>query len=192
MILYQNNKPIAAIVSLVLISTAILVGTLPSNTIQTYAQAKGAAKSPASVPKQTQPSSTSTTARPSSPSSTPVFRYPSLVVVTHVNSTKGVNAKPDNFTQVVTNTYRTSDGYAIAFHLLRGSDLGVNINLRPGTFAVTDQGNSTSPMNRSYNTTYSGDCTSVRPPAAAGKTLGLGVIRLDDSKSCVVTKTFVK
>jgi hypothetical protein len=179
----------AALTTLMLLSALILMATVLStfNITNTYAQVtRGGGGNATTTTPQPPPS-----ARTPSTAAASVFRYPSLVVVTHVNNTKGANIRSDNFTQVVTNTYRTSDGYAIAFHLLRGSDIGININLRPGTFAVTEPGNSTTPLNRSYNTNYSGDCTGT-PSTVAGKTLGVGIIRLDESKTCVVTKTPVK
>lgn len=209
MVLYKNknNKKhaIAASTTLSLVLAAFLIGVLSLNlNVKTYAQvtaggttsAAPAASQSSNASKSSQAQnqssqSLSTTSSQRRPSSTSVFRYPSLVVITHVNNTKGVNVRPDNFTQVVTNTYRTSDGYAIAFHLLRGSDIGININLRPGTFAVTEPGNSTTLLNRSFSTTYSGDCIGT-PSAVAGKTLGVGLIRLDESKTCIVTKTPVR
>src|SRR5689334_23197125 len=154
MVLYKDKNNYkhmaAALTTLVLLSAVILMATVLStfNITNTYAQVTGGGGGNATTTtSQPQPSAPTSSPRPA-----PVFRYPSLFVVTHINNTKGANIRPDNFTQVVTNTYRTSDGYVIAFHLLRGSDIGINVNLRPGTFAVTEPGNSTTLLIRLFST----------------------------------------
>lgn len=61
--------------------------------------------------------------------------------------------------------------------------------MRPGVFSVGDQGNTTNSPHQLYNTTYSGDCRTIRLPN--GNIGGFGIIRPGDSPGCVVTKTLI-
>lgn len=187
----NNNKLVSAIlVAVLVVSSAFLIALFSTNVKHTFAQV---AKSAASQAKQVRPQNQTLTTAPRAQVRhfvTTLFRYPSLLVITHVNGSKGGNISANNFPQMVSNTYRTSDGYATVVHFIRGSDFGVTLSMRPGVYSLGDQGNTTNSVNRLYNTTYSGDCHTIR--LAGGNTVAFGVIRPGDSPGCIVTKIPLK
>lgn len=122
-----------------------------------------------------------------------------MIVVTRVNSTVGSVVNPANLSQVVTNAYNNPDGYTYSYHFLRGSQVGVTLNLQPGAFAVYEPTNSSTTNNillssHSYNTTYSGDCVNVKSTitSAGGSSsvYGFGTIKPGENKTCIVTNSF--
>jgi hypothetical protein len=135
-----------------------------------------------------------------------------LIVITRVNNTRTgigvlgstnttqlpVATAPSSFSEVVTNAYANPDGYTLAYHYIRGSQMAININLQPGVFTVSDQSTN---INRTannpsviagnqsllslYTPTYSGDCSNTT--SAAGNTIGYGQINLGETKTCIIT-----
>jgi hypothetical protein len=136
-----------------------------------------------------------------------------LIVITRVNNTRTgigvlgstnttqlpVATAPSSFSEVVTNAYANPDGYTMAYHYIRGSQMAININLQPGVFTISDQSNSNnnrttnntsviagnqSPLSL-YTPTYSGDCRNTT--SAAGNVIGYGQINLGETKTCIIT-----
>jgi hypothetical protein len=135
-----------------------------------------------------------------------------LIVITRVNNTRTgigvlgstnttqlpVATSPSSFSEVVTNAYANPDGYTLAYHYIRGSQMAININLQPGVFTISDQSNSNnrtannpsviagnqSPLSL-YTPTYSGDCRNTT--SAAGNVIGYGQINLGETKTCIIT-----
>jgi hypothetical protein len=147
---------------------------------------------------QQQPSSV-TTNTSSTRSSTQ--QLPTLIVVTRVNNTVGSVVNPANLSQVVANAYNNPDGYTYSYHFMRGSQMGVTLNLQPGVFAVFEPTNSSKANNillssHSYITTYSGDCANVKSiiSSAAGSSsvYGYGTIKPGESKTCIITNSLQK
>ena len=131
---------------------------------------------------------TNSTTNTSLINSSTIFRFPTLVVVTNVVNDNSTNTNASSFSQVVTNEYTTSDGFAIAYHFATGSEFGVNMNLRPGTYSVGDLGDNTTILqDQLYNTTYAGDCVGV--PSINNTVIGYGLINVGDAQICSVTKT---
>ena len=125
---------------------------------------------------------------------------PTLVVVTRLNNTgRGDVTNATNFSLVVANAYSNPDGYTYSYHFMRGSQIGVTLNLEPGIFAVYEPTNNGSKVNsiqsigHSYSTTYSGDCSNVKSTmlsvAGSSAVYGYGVIRPGESKTCIVTNS---
>jgi hypothetical protein len=128
-------------------------------------------------------------------------QLPTLIIVTRVNNTGGGLADAANFSQVVANAYNNPDGYTYSYHFMRGSQVGVTLNLQPGVFAVYEPSNNTKsnpiPLaSHSYRTAYSGDCTNVKSTinSAAGSSAiyGYGMIKPGESKTCIVTNSYQK
>jgi hypothetical protein len=123
-------------------------------------------------------------------------QLPTLIVVTQVNGTGGNTASQANLSQVVANAYNNPDGYTYSYHFMRGSQIGVTLNLQPGAFAVYEPTNNIVLSSHLYNTTYSGDCANVKSTisSAAGTSsvYGYGTINLGESKTCIVTNSFQK
>ena len=135
-----------------------------------------------------------------------------LIVITRVNNTRTggvlgstnttqlpIAISPSSFSEVVTNAYANPDGYTLAYHYIRGSQMAININLQPGVFTISDQStnnnrtaNNTSVIagNQSplslYTPTYSGDCSNTTT-SAAGNVIGYGQINLGETKTCIIT-----
>jgi hypothetical protein len=135
-----------------------------------------------------------------------------LIVITRVNNTRTgigvlgstnttqlpVATTPSSFSEVVTNAYANPDGYTLAYHYIRGSQMAININLQPGVFTISDQSTNNnrtannpsviagnqSPLSL-YTPTYSGDCSNTT--SAAGNVIGYGQINLGETKTCIIT-----
>ena len=135
-----------------------------------------------------------------------------LIVITRVNNTRTgigvlgttnttqlpVATAPSSFSEVVTNAYANPDGYTLAYHYIRGSQMAININLQPGVFTISDQStnNNRTTNNASviagnqsplslYTPAYSGDCSNTT--SAAGNVIGYGQINLGETKTCIIT-----
>ena len=128
-------------------------------------------------------------------------QLPTLIDVTRVNSSAGGVVNPANLSQVVANAYNNPDGYTYSYHFMRGSQMGVTLNLQPGVFAVYEPTNSSKTNNilissHPYNTTYSGDCANVKSTisSAAGisSVYGYGSIKPGETKTCFIANTFQK
>ncbi|MDQ6865430.1 MAG: hypothetical protein M3044_16585, partial [Thermoproteota archaeon] len=120
---------------------------------------------------------------------------PTLIVVTHVNNAGVGTANAANFSQVITNAFSNPDGYTYAYHFVRGSQMGVSLNLQPGIFTVSAFSNNKTNslfLNQSYDTTYSGDCNTVKSTTSTGSIYGYGTINPGEGKTCMVTKLFHK
>jgi hypothetical protein len=134
-----------------------------------------------------------------------------LIVITRVNNTgTGIGVlgstnttqlpvaiAPSSFSEVVTNAYANPDGYTLAYHYIRGSQMAININLQPGVFTISDQSTNNRTANNPsviagnqsplslYTPTYSGDCSNTT--SAAGNVIGYGQINLGETKTCIIT-----
>jgi hypothetical protein len=134
-----------------------------------------------------------------------------LIVITRVNNTgTGIGVlgstnttqlpvaiAPSSFSEVVTNAYANPDGYTLAYHYIRGSQMAININLQPGVFTISDQSTNNITANNPsviagnqsplslYTPTYSGDCSNTT--SAAGNVIGYGQINLGETKTCIIT-----
>jgi hypothetical protein len=120
---------------------------------------------------------------------------PTLIVVTHVNNAGVGTANADNFSQVITNEFSNPDRYTYAYHFVRGSQMGVSLNLQPGILTVSAlRNNKINSLfrNQSYETTYSGDCNTVKSTTSTGSVYGYGTINPGEGKTCTVTKLFHK
>ncbi|MGB7955016.1 MAG: hypothetical protein WCF23_13645 [Candidatus Nitrosopolaris sp.] len=76
---------------------------------------------------------------------------------------------------------------------MRGSQMGVSLNLQPGIFTVSALSNNKTNslfLNLSYDTTYSGDCNTVKSTTSTGSVYGYGTINPEEGKTCTVTKLF--
>jgi hypothetical protein len=138
---------------------------------------------------QSQPSQSFAGAQPS---------VSTLIIVTHINSTRAsnnnINAAPaavGNYSQVVENAYTNPDGYTYVYHYMKGSQTGVTLNLQPGIFAVyelTSNNVKTNypPLSQSiYDITYSGGCRTLKSNTVG--TYGYGTINVGETKTCTVT-----
>jgi hypothetical protein len=56
---------------------------------------------------------------------------PTVKVVTTVNNAGVGTANASNFFQVITNAFSNPDGYTYSYRFVRGSQMGVNLNLQP-------------------------------------------------------------
>jgi hypothetical protein len=134
-----------------------------------------------------------------------------LIVITRVNNTRTgigvlgstnttqlpVATAPSSFSEVVTNAYANPDGYTLAYHYIRGSQMAININLQPGVFTISDLSNNNRTANNPsviagnqsplslYTPSYSGDCSNTT--SAAGIVIGYGQINLGETKTCIIT-----
>jgi hypothetical protein len=134
-----------------------------------------------------------------------------LIVITRVNNTgTGIGVlgstnttqlpvaiAPSSFSEVVTNAYANPDGYTLAYHYIRGSQMAININLQPGVFTISDQSTNNRTANNPsviagnqsplslYTPTYSGDCSNTT--STAGNVIGYGQINLGETKTCIIT-----
>lgn len=150
-------------------------------------------------PQQQQPSQPFNTVGPPATKS-------SLIVVTHINNTKGGiiagtsggnlgPAASSDFTQIVENTYANPDGYTYAYHYMKGSEAGVTVGLQPGAFGIFVMSNNNNkglnPTNApsiqsTFDISYSGDCKAVKS-ITVGTTYGYGTISPGETMTCTLT-----
>jgi len=195
---------------------------LPSQSVKQYQNSS----SPTNVTTSNSTNSTTTTTVPRNTQYPPNQQQPQfppftspnppmsiLIVITRVNNTRTgigvlgstnttqlpIATAPSSFSEVVINAYANPDGYTLAYHYIRGSQMAININLQPGVFTISDQSNSNnnrtannpsviagnqSPLSL-YTPTYSGDCSNTT--SAAGNVIGYGQINLGETKTCIIT-----